>query len=155
MASVSLTGQDSVVFFRAGTALVLSGFADGDTVMLEYPNNSVEAKPGKNGNVLFAFNSTGVLVNATLRLLLGSNDDKFFNSRLAELQADISSFILMDAEFVKRVGDGAGNITAVTYRLGGGIIQKPPPVKENVEGDTEQSVVLWNILFTNSNRIIT
>ena len=154
MASVSLTGQDSVVFFRAGTPLVLSGFADGDTVMLEYPNNSVEAKPGKNGNVLFAFNATGVLVNATLRLLLGTNDDKFFNSRFAELQNDISSFILMEAEFVKRVGDGAGNITSVTYRLGGGIIQKPPAVKENVEGDTEQSVVVWNILFTNSNRII-
>ena len=155
MASVSLTGQDSTVFFRAGTPLVLSGFADGDTVMLEYPNNSVEAKPGKNGNIIYAFNSTGVLVNASLRLLLGTNDDKFFNSRFAELQQDIASFILLEAEFVKRVGDGQGNITAVTYRLGGGIIQKPPMVKENVEGDTEQSVVVWQVLFTNSNRIIT
>lgn len=155
MASVSLTGNDSFILFRAGTPLLIQDFADGDTAMLEYPNNSVEVTTGKNGNALFAFNSTGILVNVTLRILRAGPSDKFINSRLAELQADLASFILLEGEFIKRVGDGQGNVTSDTYRLGGGIIQKPPGVKENVEGDTEQSVTIWNLVFTNSGRALT
>ena len=155
MASVSLTGGDTFTIFRAGTPLIIQDFADGDTAMLEYPNNSVEVTTGKNGNALFALNATGILVNATLRILRGSATDKFLNSRLAEYLLDPASFILLDTEFIKRVGDGQGNITSDTYRLSGGVIQKPPGVKENLEGDTEQSVTIWNMVFTNSLRALT
>ena len=155
MAGVSLTGGDTFAFFRAGTPLIIDDFADGDNVMLEYPNNSVEVTPGKNGNVLYALNSTGVLVNVTLRILRGSTTDKFLNSRLAEYLIDPSAFILLDAEFIKRVGDGQGTITADTYRINGGVVRKPPSVKENVGGDTEQAVTIWEMTFGSSQRALT
>ena len=155
MAGVSLTGGDSLIFFQAGIPLVVENFADGDVVNIEYPNNSIEVTTGKNGNAIYAFNSTGVQVQATLRVLRGSTVDKYLNSRLAEIINDVASFILIEAEFIKRVGDGQGNITSDTYRLGGGVVQKPPGVRENVAGETEQSVTIWNMMFTNSVRALT
>jgi hypothetical protein len=146
--SVSLTGNDTIII----AARVFRDLADGNVGMIEFPNNLVEVKNGKNGNRIYALNAQGGIANLTLRLIRGSSDDKYLNSRLAEYRNDPASFILMDGEFVKRVGDGQGNVTSDVYRLDGGIIQKVPGVKDNVEGDTEQAVSIWNITFGNTNR---
>lgn len=156
MGSVALTSQDSLLIGQTGlTPRVLSDLADGDTLVLEYPNNSVEAKPGKNNNVIFAFNSTGILVNATLRLIRGSADDKYFNALFNDFLVNRPSFRLLNGTFVKQVGDGQGNITSDTYRLNGGVIQRFPDAKENVEGDLEQAVAIWRMVFSNVPRALT
>ena len=148
--SVSLTGKDTIIL----SDRVLSDLADGDTVNLDFPNNIAEGKVGKNGNILIAFNATGKTVNATIRVLLGSADDKFINSLYAAYINDPASFPLIAGEFIKRVGDGTGAVNNVTYSMGQGFIQKPPVAKENQEGDTEQSVAIWTITFPNTDRII-
>ena len=154
--SVSLTGNDTIIIGQNGlTPRVLKDLADGDVAMLEFPNDIAGVKTGKNGNSIYAFNATGRTANGTVRVLLGSADDKYLNARYNEYRNDPASFPLIEGEFVKRVGDGQGNVASVTYRLGGGIIQKLPTVKENTEGDTEQAVAVWGILFTNSDRAIT
>ena len=156
MGSVSLTGQDSIILGQNGIApRILNDLADTDTAMLEFPNNIVEAKIGKNGNTIYAFNSTGRQVNATFRIIRGSADDKYMNARYNEYLADRAAFPLLEGEFVKRVGDGSGAVTNDVYTMRGGVIQKLPTVKENVEGDTEQSVSIWNVMFTNVNRALT
>lgn len=151
MGSVTLTGADTVIL-DAGR--IVADLADGDTALLEFPNNLAEGKVGKNGNTIYAFNATGKTVNVTLRVLRGSADDKYLNSRMQEYLNDPASFILIEGEFIKRAGDGRGNITADIYRLSGGIVQKMPGAKENQEGDTEQSVAIWNLTFANSNRVL-
>ena len=148
MSSVSLTGKDTMVI----DSRILADQADGDCGMLEFPNNLVEVKLGKNGNSVYAFNASGKVVNATLRVIRGSADDKYLNSRLVEYVNDPAAFVLIEAEFIKRVGDGAGNITADTYQLKGGAFQKMPGAKENVNGDTEQAVAIYVITFANSDR---
>jgi hypothetical protein len=146
--SVALTGADTTLI----GARIFSDFADGDVVLLDFPNNLVEAKKGKNGNVIYALNSTGKQVTVTIRLLMGSADDKYMNSQLNLYLLDPPSYVLMEGEFIKRVGDGKGNVTNVIYKLNGGIVQKMPSGKENIEGDTTSAVSIWQMIFSNSDR---
>ncbi len=148
--SVSLTGNDTLILDQR----ILADLADGDTAALDFPNNLVEAKVGKNGNTIYAFNSTGRTTTVTLRVLTGSADDKYINSRMVEFLNDPASFVLIEGEFIKRVGDGAATVTEIIYRMRGGVVQKLPNAKESVEGDIEQSVAIWQIVFANTDRIV-
>ena len=150
MSTVALTGKDTIIIDDR----ILADSADGDTAVLEFPNNLMEVKAGKNGNVIYAFNAQGKLVNLTLRVIRGSPDDKYLQSRLQEYINDPAAFVLVEAELIKRAGDGAGNITADTYQLQGGAFQKMPAAKENVAGDTEQAVSIYAISFGNSQRAL-
>ncbi len=147
---VSLTGADTAVI--AGR--VLTDFGDGDNVDLKFPNELATCKAGKNGNAIFAANAMGVVSEVTIRILRGSNDDKFLNALLAQQKADFAAFVLLDGQFVKRVGDGASNVTSDTYIFAAGIFSKQVEAKSNVEGDTEQSLSIYNLKFANNDRSI-
>jgi hypothetical protein len=148
-----LTGKDTSII---DTAQVLADQPDGDVVVLEFPDNLCEAKPGKNGNTIYAFNASGKRVNVTLRIMRGSADDKYLNSRLKEYLNDPAAFVLVEAEFVKRIGNGTGPTGVIpdTYQLSGGVFQKMPGAKENVSVDTEQAVSIYALSFANSDRAI-
>lgn len=151
--SVALTGKDTIAIGSTGLALrIFADLADGDTAVLDFPNNLVEAKTGKNGNTIYAFNATGKVVTATIRLLRGSEDDKFLNGEMNRFLLDPPAYTFLGGSFIKRIGDGLGVVTNDNYTLSGGIVQKMPATKENVEGDTEQAVVIWQIIFANSDR---
>jgi hypothetical protein len=74
---------------------------------------------------------------------------------LAQQNANFAGTVLLTGTFIKKLGDGAGNITSDTYVLAGGIFQKIPEGKTNVEGETEQSVAIFMIKFASAVRIIT
>lgn len=153
---VSLTGKDTISMGSRGLTLrIFNDLADGDTGNIEFPNNLVESKTGKNGNTIYAFNATGKTGVLTVRVLRGSPDDKYLNSELNKYLQDQSAYVLLDGEFIKRIGDGLGGVTNDVYRMSGGIINKYPVVKENVEGDTEQAVAIWTIPFANNERSLT
>lgn len=146
--SVALNGNDTIKI----DSRIMKDLADGDTAMLDFPNDLAGVKVGKNGNVLFALNATGQTATMTIRVVMGSEDDKYMNSRLQEFRNDPPTFVLFKAELIKRVGDGAGNVVNNTYKVSGGIITKFPGAKENVEGDTEQNVAIYVITFANTDR---
>ena len=85
----------------------------------------------------------------------GSADDKFLNNLLAQQQANFASTILMIGEFIKKLGDGAGNIQSDSYITSGGVFTKQAEAKMNVEGDTEQSIAIYTVKFSNAPRVIT
>ena len=134
--SVALTGKDTTIIDTRR----LTDLGTGDVVMIEAPNNLVELKQGKDGNAIYAYNASGKQTVATLRVIRGSADDKYLAARMQEYINDPAAFVLISGEFIKRTGDGAGNITNEVYTMDGGVIQKMPSTKENVEGDTEQAV---------------
>ncbi len=144
--SVSLTGQDFVQIDDR----ILNDLADQDAVTFDPPNDLAAVKSGKNGNLIFALNETGRQMTATLRVLLGSADDKFLNSRLQEMKNNFSSFILLTGIFTKRSGDGLGKISTKVYQASGGVFQRQVPAKTSAEGDTEQSVAVYTIIFGNN-----
>ena len=147
---VSLTGSDTIKI----NGRILNDFADGDVAHLTFPNNLVEVKTGKNGNSIYAFNNTGRQCEVALRLVRGGSDDKYMNQQLSLFKNDPADFSLLTGEFDKRVGDGVGNITTDSYTLSGGAFRKQVEVKENADGDTEQAVAIYTLIFSNAPRSI-
>ena len=146
----TLTGKDGIQI----DSRVLSDLADGDAVTLSYPNDLGMAKAGKNGNIIYAVNENGRICEVTLRVTLGSSDDKYLNSRLQEFKADAAKFILLTGVFAKRVGAGDGNVNSVIYECTGGVFKKQIEAKSSAEGDVAQSVVVYTITFGAGNRSI-
>jgi hypothetical protein len=151
MSTTSLTGNDTITV----NDRVLADLADGDAVTLEYPNEIASVKTGKNGNSIYALNESGKHIVVKIRVIRGSADDKFLNGLLAQQQANFAGFVLMIGEFIKKVGDGLGNITSDTYICSGGVFTNPVNAKTSVEGDTEQSVAVHTIKYTNAPRVLT
>lgn len=150
MASIALSGNDVVKI----NSKILADFADGDVAVLTFPNELAALKTGKNGNTIYALNETGKQAELVLRLVKGSSDDKYLSSLLSSQKNNFSSFILLNGELVKRLGDGAGNIVSDTYIMSGGVFTKEVEAKSNVEGDTAQSVSTYTIRFSRSPRAI-
>lgn len=145
----ALTGKDTIII----NDIPLTDFADGDIGNLEIPNNLFSMQTGKDGNTIFALDESGQNTTLTVRVLMSSNDDKRLNGLIPKSDS-FAETILMTGAVVKQVGDGQGNVSYNTYTLAGGMIQKKPNIKTNVNGDTTQAVVEYSILFANGNRSI-
>lgn len=150
MAIQTLSGQDVIQI----DSRVLNDLADATAVQLSFPNDLANAKSSKNGNILYAFNETGKQCTVTVRVSVGSSDDKYLNSRLQEMKNDFSKFILLTGVFTKRVGDGTGKLNFVKYQCSGGIFKKQIDASTNAEGNTDQSVAVYEIIFGNGSRVI-
>ncbi len=150
MGSTSLTGADVIQI----DARILSDLGDGDAVTLAFPNDIAAVKASKNGNMIYSFNEQGRLVDVEIRVLIGSADDKYLNSRLQEMINDYSKFTLLTGLFVKRTGDGDGNIANVVYQCAGGIFKRQIDAKTNVEGNPDQSIAVYSITFGNAGKVI-
>lgn len=145
----ALTGKDTIII----NDIPLTDFADGDIGNLEIPNNLFAMQTGKDGNTIFALDESGQNATLTVRVLMSSNDDKRLNGLIPKSDS-FAETILMTGAVVKQVGDGQGNVSYNTYTLAGGMIQKKPDIKTNVNGDTTQAVVTYTIQFANGNRAI-
>ena len=148
--SVSLTGKDVLTL----NGRVFHDFAAGDVAKLDFDEDLVAVEAAKDGNIIYALNEKGKLASLEILLLLGSSDDRYLNSLLASQNSDLSAFVLIAGAFVKRVGDGQGNVRNVVYNTLGGIIRRIPGAKTNTTGATEQSVATWMLKFGNSTRAI-
>lgn len=151
MSTVALSGSDTTMINNR----ILADLADGDCVALTFPNEISQVKTGKNGNSIYGLNESGKQCEVKIRVIRGSADDKFLNNLIAQQQANFAGTVLAIAQFIKKIGDGAGNILSDTYILSGGVFTKPVEAKNNVEGDTEQSVAIYTLKFSNAPRVIT
>lgn len=151
MSAVALSGNDTVVINNRAFA----DFADGNVVELTFPNEIATVKTGKNGNSIYGLNETGKQCEMKIRLIRGSSDDKFMNNLLVQQQANFAGTVLLNGQFIKKIGDGAGNVTSDTYITSGGVFTKQVEGKSNVEGDSEQSVAIYMVKFSNAPRAIT
>lgn len=151
MATVALSGSDTIMVNNR----VFSDLVDGDCVTLEFPNDIANVKTGKNGNSIYGLNEMGKQCEVKMRLVRGSADDKFMNNLLTQQQSNFAGTILMLGEFIKQLGDGQGNIQSDTYIMSGGVFTKQIPAKTNVDGETEQSVTIYTMKFSNAPRVIT
>lgn len=150
MALLVITSNDTLTL----NGNVFNDFAYGDTCSIGIPNRLINKKTGKNGNTVMAQNASGFNGNANLRVMRGSSDDQFLMGFVPTINGDFPSTTLLSGTFVKRLGDGQGNITSDTYTVSGGVIAKIPDGKENVEGDTDQGTVMYEIEFANAARSI-
>jgi hypothetical protein len=146
----ALSGKDTIVL----NGRIMNDLADGPVAHLTFDSEIANVKTGKNGNSIYALNATGKQAKLMLRLLRGSGDDKFLNGILASQRSNFAAFVLMQGQFVKKIGDGLGNITNDTYITSGGVMGKEVEVESNVDGETGQSVAVYEIKFSNAPRVI-
>lgn len=149
MALYTLTGDDVIII----NDIPLNDFPDNDIATLELPNNLMEISTGKDGNTIFALNESGNNATLTVRVLMSSATDKRLNGLIPPSEG-FARYVLLNGSVVKQVGDGAGNVSYNTYLLSGGMVQKKPAIKSNVNGDTQQAVIEYVIQFANAARAI-
>lgn len=151
MPAIALSGSDTININNR----VLADLADGNCVELTFPNDIANVKTGKNGNSIYGLNESGKQCEVKVRVLRASDDDKYLNGLLVQQQNNFAGAVLLIGQFIKKIGDGRGNITSDTYVLSGGVFTKQVEGKNNVDGDTEQSVSVYTMKFSNSPRAIT
>lgn len=150
MGQVAFTGNDT----QKINERILADMADGDVTVLDFPNELAVVKKGKNGNALMAFNAQGTIGDLTLRLVRGGADDKFMNNLVNQFINNPAAFVLLTGEFIKNIGDGRGNVQNDTYAAQDGVPMKIPPGKSNVDGDADQSAVVYMVKFATVVRVI-
>ena len=145
MAIFTITGNDTLVLWNR----VFANFAEGEITKIEFPDDIVRLKTGKNQNTIYSRNEGGNNATLTLRLLRGTPDDRFMRSELAKItgSGSFSKYVLAAGQFVKTLGDGQGTETKDVYNLEGGIITKIPAAMESVDGDINQGVAVYEIKF--------
>ncbi len=150
MATIAMSGNDVIIINNR----LLRDFAVGNVAELTLPNEIANLKTGKNGNSIYGLNNSGRMCELKLLLVRGSSDDVFLNSLLSQQQLNFAGTVLMIGQLIKKIGDGAGNITSDTYNLNGGIFTKQVPAKTNTEGEAEQSLAEYAMKFANSPRTL-
>lgn len=145
----TLTGDDTIIINNRP----LNNLANGDVGSLELPNNLVEIQSGQDVNTIFAYNPAGENATLTVRVLLSSDDDKRLNDLIPRGDG-FASTVLLTGSLIKQVGDGAGHVSYNTYTLQGGLIQKKPNITANVNGETDQAVAEYTIIWAKAARII-
>lgn len=151
MAFTALSGQDTIIINN----YIFVGLADENYVELTYPNDIANVKTGKNGNSIFGFNESGKQCEVKIRCLRGSKDDSFLNNLLSQQQANFAGTVLLQGQFIKKIGDGQGNVTSDTYIMSGGVFTKQVEGKSNASGEVEQSIAMYTMKFTNAPRVLT
>lgn len=150
MPTIALSGADTINLNNR----VLTDLADGNCVELTYPTEIANVKTGKNGNSIYGLNESGKQAELSIRVIRGSNDDKWLNNLLAQQQANFAGTVLLVGQFIKKLGDGAGNVASDTYIASGGVFTKGVEAKSNVDGETDQSISVYKMKFSNAPRVI-
>lgn len=150
MSRVSLSGNDTLIIDDR----VFADLADDDAAVLDFAEDIAVVKKGKNGNTIYAFSQGGKICGVTIRVLRGSPDDKYLNARYEQMKANFAGFPLVIGRFIKKIGDGEGNVTNDTYIMSGGVFTRAANAKTNQQGDTEQSVSIYVLTFGDAPRAI-
>lgn len=150
MGFAALSGQDTVIINN----YVFVGLADENFVELTFPNDIATVKKGKNGNTIYGFSESGKICDVKLRVVRATPDDSFLNNLLTQQQANFAGFPLMQGSFVKKIGDGNGNITSDTYIMSGGVFVRNVDGKSNAEGAPDQSIGIYMFKFSNAPRVL-
>lgn len=150
MENVAITGNGTITIDNR----VLADLADGDIATLRFPNDLTTLKTGKNGNTLISSNQTGQQCELEIRVLRGSEDDIFLNSRLTSQKSNQPEFTLIVGEVVQNIGKGDGTLKKDTYRMRNGIFRGNVEVMFSAEGNTDTAVSVYTIEFGTMSRTI-
>lgn len=150
MATFTLTGSATLTLNNR----VFSDLADGDAVTITFPNELSATVTGKNKNSIIALNETGSNSDVVMRIIKGSQDDRFMQGLLTSFEGDPASFSLINGQAVARLGDGAGNVVREEYTFEGGVFSRKIDGQQNVAGSTDQGVAVYNLRFSNARRTL-
>lgn len=133
---------------------IFNTLSDKSTVNITFPNKLLTLTVGKNANAIAAANKKGMIAMMELRPLAANIDDLFLLSQLAQWSSNPTAFVALSGTFVKNFGDGMGNIVKKSYILNFGFVEENVPLTENVEGETDQAVAMYKLIWGNAVPVI-
>jgi hypothetical protein len=137
--STTLVGRDTLVL----NGKILHNFASGKYVTLTFDNPLTNMMVSKDGNVLLVLNLNGQKVKITVRLQVGSFDDRQLQPQLQAWLSDPATFVPLAGSFSKRCGDGLGNVKTVVYQFVAASFGKIPGAEADSNGTEEQAVAVY------------
>lgn len=133
---------------------IINELGNGVNVEITFPNEKGAIVKGKGNNAIYTKNEQGTIAQMVIRVLRGSKIDKTLNSRILQQDTDFAGFTLVNAEFIKRMGKGNGELINEIYFLSGGIFKNNVAGQSNTDGDAEIGVAVYTLHFRSANRII-
>lgn len=146
----TLTAKDTLVI----NGVQILDLGDKMTVHMEAQDALVNVDVMKNGNAIFAAKKQGQKMRMNLRGIIRGDVHTMFVTAVNQWISNPPAFVLFSGSFVKNVGDGAGNISHVSYVLSGGVPEKLPVLEENVEGETQQAIMMMDIMWASAIPVI-
>lgn len=146
------TAQDTILFTDHKGEFTVTDLATGNVAEITAPNEMATVSTGFNGNSLLAHNEPGRQRQLVLRVVKGSGDDKRLNSWLLGWQNRSLLWKPANATLTKNLVNEQGKSFEDTYELMSGAPTGAPVTTVNTEGDIEQVVSVYTILFANNNR---
>lgn len=150
MSTQTLIGKDSLSI----NDNLITDLAEGVVTTLTHEGDLTAMTAGKNGNVIVTLNENGKIAMLTLRVIVGSANDIYFNSLKTLMENDLASFPMMYGSWVKRIGDGKGKVKRITLNLNGGVFAKNIDSQDDSAGGVEQGVAVYTIRFAGAPRVI-
>lgn len=144
-----LTGADTLQI----QGRTITSVCSGDWFKLLFPNEATAMEIGKNGNAIYSYDFRGEQGNSELMLLRGSDDDAFLQSLFVPMRQDFASFLLLQGQYIKRLGDGQGNIRREVCKMRGGVFGKRIEATSNAQGDLKQAISLWTMKWARATRV--
>jgi len=148
LGTLSLTGADTIYF---GTRLI-TDFSAGEVAKLTYANDLATVKTGKNGNTIYAYNSSSSQSSLDIKVIKGSDDDSVLQGRVQAYKYDPVGYKVDEVSITKSYGDGGKKVTNEKFQLQAGIPTKQVDATVNVDGDTDQAIAVYTWTFANTVR---
>jgi hypothetical protein len=145
-----VAGKDNLII----NGTILTAYADGDAIKFTPAGPVAQMKVSKDGNSIYAMQNSGIACKVQVRLVRGSLDDITLNGYLQQWIADAATFVLLAGSYVKRIGNGKGGVVNEVYQLAAGVVEGIPEGLTNPEGNTEQAVTTYTLLFRNDVRLM-
>lgn len=145
----AVAGKDVLII----NGQIFTGLADGDAIKCEPQGPISQYKVSKDGNTIIALQYSGIVVKLTVRLVRTCFDDQTLNGLLQQWIGNPTGFSTMAGSYVKRIGDGKGNVINEVYQLAGGVFEAIPAGHTNTDGSLEQNVTVYTMFFRNDARL--
>ena len=148
----TLCGDDTITL--NGHNLI--NFANDTVAQLTFNSSVSTMTIGKSGSAIVATNEQGKSAELTVRIMRGSDDDKFLNAAFITQKKDLVNADLINGTIVRHIGQGisGGSVARETTVLTGGIFTKQPDNQINISGDAEQGVVTYTLQFATGERTL-
>lgn len=146
MATPLLIGRNDTIILNSR---LITDLANESVMQITLPNDVIVRTAAKDGNVVFSVNEEGYRSEITLRVLLGSADDKFLNGLCLPSTGDITTAIAFPLIVTKIYGDGTGSQSKAQYTIENCMMTKTSPDYINsTTGDVNQGISEYSMVGT-------
>lgn len=134
-------GQDTLIL----NGYTFNSLGTGDYIDIQPQENITNQDVSANGTLLIARNAKGLLHTLTVRVPVGSADDKQITLWYNDIWNNFVNAPFLNGTYNKISYGTDGSLLQTNYVITAGTVQKSSGMKANATGDIEQMIRTWEI----------